>query len=264
MGRSTEIYMLHKENASVYLYGDLKYKRLYQKTFKEFFDERSQQYGSDYDVMFEVLLSVISKDINKISPIYLYEIIHYLEMELEYGKYKSGLDWKLDSDLRAKNKRELNAIYENYGISLLYEIHITTDSSSYIQQFWNFEKFFPINGDYDDGYNISSKDFLMFNDYVILTMFKIIESGLPGRYNINDLDRNEINKVVRQYLNNKIMHQCVEKEFYRLKSCLIKADEAYKAEKNTVYWAGEFLNQALKMKFRIDPKKNPRIVIIDG
>ena len=104
----------------------------------------------------------------------------------------------------------------------------------------------------------------MFNDYMILMMDKIVKSGLSDD-DINDFEssKNVIDDVIQKYRANETMQQCIEKEFEWLKSCLSK-DDSCKAEKNTVYWAGLFLNQSLEMKLRIDPKANPRIVILDS
>ncbi|WP_435261878.1 hypothetical protein [Tenacibaculum sp. nBUS_03] len=180
MGRNTEIYMFNKENASTNLYKDLESKRLYKQTFKEFIDERTQEVLGYYNVTFENVLSIISKDINNISPDYLSEIVCYLDEELKYGKYDNkSLHWESDKNLRFKNKQAVNEIYEKYGISLLYKVHTSTVCSSYMFQYMNYTDFFPIkeshNGIYNDGCNISAKDFLMFNDYVILIMHKIVK-----------------------------------------------------------------------------------------
>jgi len=264
MGRNTEIYMFHKENASTNLYKDLESKRLHKKTFKEFINERTDEL-LNYYIIFEDILSVINKDINNISPDYLFEIIYYLDIELKYGKYDNGnLHWKSDRDLRLKNEQAVNEIYKKYGISLLYKVHTSTVCYSYMFQFGNYTDFFPIKGGNEDGYNIGSKDFLMFNDYMILIMHKIIESGLSDDYDIHDFNRDEIDKVIQKYQADRIMQQCIENEFKWLKSCMSKDDDAYKAEKNTVYWAGLFLGQSLEMKLRINPEANPRIVIVDS
>ncbi|WP_435261879.1 hypothetical protein [Tenacibaculum sp. nBUS_03] len=59
------------------------------------------------------------------------------------------------------------------------------------------------------------------------------------------------------------MQQCIENEFKRLKSCM-SVNDAYKIEKNTVGWAGLFLDKSLEMKLRINLEANSRIVIYDS
>lgn len=260
MGRDTEIYMLNRALASTNLYKDLKDKRLYKKTFKEFWNERNS------DETFANILATVEENINEINPDDLFEIIDYLEEELRYGKYDThGLHWQNDKELRLKNERIVEEIFDNYGISLLYDIHTSTACYSYMFQFGNYTDFFPIEGNYGDGYSIRSEDFLMFNDYMILIMYKILKSELKGS-TINDLDlsKNEIDQIIQKYETNQVMNHCIEKEFNWLKSCMSGDDKTYKAEKNTVYSAELFLNQSLEMKRRIDPAINHRIVILDS
>ena len=242
------------------LYKDLKDKRQYKKTFKEFWNERNS------DETFTNILATVEQNINEINPNDLFDIIDYLEEELRYGKYNTrGLHWKNDKELRLKNERIVKEIFDNYGISLLYDIHTSTACYSYMFQFGNYTDFFPIEGNEGNGYSISSKDFLIFNDYMILIMYKVLKNGLDGSI-INDWDLriNEIAEVVQKYESNQVMNQCVEKEFNWLKSCMSGDDKTYKVEKNTVYSAELFLNQSLAMKRRIDPSINHRIVILDS
>ena len=91
-------------------------------------------------------------------------------------------------------------------------------------QYGNYTDYYPIEEikfDKDDeGENISSFDFLKFNDYMILIMKRIINGKLDGdsNYYLNDNEMTVLNKVIMENEDNNILHQIIEKEFIWLKS----------------------------------------------
>lgn len=266
MGRNTEIYMLYKEKASANLYEILKNKRIHKRTFEEFITARKLESGASYSTSYEKILSIVKEDINTICPYDLGEITSYLEEELTYGKFdNSHLDWKIDSKLRKENKAKTNEAFENLGISLLYEIHTSTVCYSYMFQFGNYSMLSDLDEVSNMGYNLNSTYFLKFNDYMILTMSKLIESQLyEDELNLDGNEEKELESVIQAYKNDITLHEAIDKEIDWLKSCWNAEDGKNEPEKNTIYSAHLFLTQSLQMKRRIDPKTNPRIVITDS
>jgi len=268
MGRHTSIYMLNKQNAFINLYLDLKYFPLYKNTFREYVRQNNQNFDINSEELFNNILKVVKNDINTITPSYLWEVVEYLKEELEYGKYDNrGLSWQSDFELCSQNQRLVRDSFERYGINLLYEVHTSTVCSSYMFQYGSYTHYFPIDGDFSEGYNISSIDFLGFNDYVILIMYKIIQSDLyEEEIDNQNLNMIEIKSVIQKYQNNQVMVKCIEKEFEWLKSRMKNKEdeERFKIERNTVYYAELFLIKSLEMKSRINPQISPRILILDS
>ncbi|GAB0155398.1 hypothetical protein CHRYSEOSP005_06590 [Chryseobacterium sp. Alg-005] len=256
--------MFDKEIASEKLYQDLKFKKLCKRTFENFINERKIEFGNSYLVSYDNILSIVKENINNITADELFELIYYIDEELIYGKYDNeGSDWKSRDNYQ-------NKIYEEYGITLLYELPTSTVCYSYMFQYGNYTHHYPIEEikfDKDDeGENISSFDFLKFNDYMILIMKRIIDGKLDGdsNYYLNDNEMTILNKVIMEHEDNNILHLIIEHEFNFIKSCFESEGKASDPEKNTVYRATEFLNKSIEMKSKINPLKNTRVVIVDS
>jgi hypothetical protein len=266
MGRNTEIYMFDKEIASEKLYQDLKFKKLYKRTFENFINERKIELGNSYHVSYDNILSIVKENINNITADELFELIYYINEELIYGKYDSeGNDWKSRDSYQ-------NKIYEEYGITLLYELPTSTVCSSYMFQYGNYTEYYPIeklNDNDDGGGNIDTRDFLKFNDYMILMMKRILDSGIDGYdYNFEEIDKNELNRTVLEYKDDKAILEIIEKEFNFIKSHWdikeTRSSDYKDPESNTVYRAYEFLEKSIEMKLKINSKENTRIIIVDS
>lgn len=265
MGRNTDIYIFDKDKASTNLYLDLKSNKLYETSFEEFIKRRKNEIGNSYNHSYENILNTIKDDINKISADELFELLHYIfDYDMNLKKHGYGEDyWKL-------KEKEEQEMYEKYGVSLLYELPTSTVCYSYMFQYGNYTNYYPIEEikfDKDDeGENISSFDFLKFNDYMILTMKKIIDGKLDGdsNYYLNDNEMSVLNKVIIEHVDNNILHLNIEKEFNWIKSCFDSEGKGNEPEKNTVYRATEFLSKSIELKSKINPIKNTRVVIVDS
>jgi hypothetical protein len=263
MGRDTEIYMFDKHIASEKLYQDLKFKKLYKRSFENFINERKIELGNSYNISYDKVLSIIKENINNISSKELFELIYYIDEELVYGKYDNdGNDWKFRESYQ-------NKIYREYGIILLYELPTSTVCYSYMFQFGNYENYYPIEvikfDRADEGKNMNSSDFLKFNDYMILMMKRILDGGLNGYdYELDEFKKMELSKTVFEYKNDKVILEIIEKEFNFIKSCWEKNEESYSPEKTTVWYASVFLNKSIEMKLKIDKIENTNIIIVDS
>ena len=265
MGRNTEIYMFNKDKASTNLYLDLKLNKLYTTSFEEFITRRKNELGNSYNHSYENILNTIKDDINKITADELFELLHYLfDYDMNLEKHSYGEDyWKL-------KEKEEHEMYGKYGILLLYELPTSTVCYSYMFQYGNYTNYYPIEEikfDKDnEGENISSFDFLKFNDYMILTMKRIIDGKLDGdgNYYLNDNEMTVLNKVIIENEDNKILHQIIEKEFNWIKSYFESEGKGNEIEENTVYRSTEFLSKSIELKSKIDPIKNTRVVIVDS
>lgn len=95
----------------------------------------------------------------------------------------------------------------------------------YMYQYSNYTHYYPIeeiiDADYC-GYNISSKDFLRFNDYIILLTKKILDSGIDGyKYTKNDftdLEKKTLEIVNYQFADDQKLHEIIEEEFHSYKA----------------------------------------------
>ncbi|TCI90624.1 hypothetical protein [Tenacibaculum sp. M341] len=250
MGRSTEIYMFDKHKSSNYLYSVLTSQKP-AKTFNEFIQQRKEAFGESYNTTFEETISTVKENINLISPDSLDKIILYLNE---------------NQDLLNNNEvSNTDETLIKLGIIPLYKIHTSTACYSYMFQFGNFEDFFPFTNSYENGYNLQSSDFLLFNDYMILLMHKIITNKLDDNdIKLTSLEVNTIEKITEQYKGNQTMQNAISKELHWLSHCIKEENENYKVEKNTIYTAPQFLYQSLEMRKKIQLQKDSRIVIIDA
>lgn len=263
MGRDTEIYMFNKETASLKLYNVLKSGKLYKRSFKDFIENRKSELGNSYQVNYSNIVSTVKEDINNITACELFEITYYLNEELTYGKYE---DQKNDLRLQIPNSSD---VYKRYGIISLYRVHTSTVCYSYMFQYGNYTAYYPIeevkfNKD-DEGMNISAEDFLRFNDYMILIMKHILNSGIEDNFNPDEYENSTIDKTEAKYRDNTTIFDIIEKQFNYLKSYFEEPDERSNApQKNTIYFASLFLTRSIEMKLNINPSKNKRIVIVDS
>ncbi len=249
MGRSSEIYMFDKHKSSNYLYSVLTSQKS-TKTFNGFIQQRKEAFDESYNTTFEETISKVKENINLINPDSLDEIILYLNEN--------------HSILNNNDVPNTNETLIKHGIIPLYKIHTSTACYSYMFQFGNFEDFFPFTNSYENGYNMQSSDFLLFNDYMILLMHKIIINKLDHNdINLNSLEINTIEKITEQYKEHQTMQNAINKEFDWLSHCKKEENETYKVEKNTISMASQFLSQSLEMRKKIQLQKDNRIVIID-
>ncbi|MCQ4141123.1 hypothetical protein [Chryseobacterium sp. EO14] len=256
--------MFDKETASDVLYHDLKNKKLYNQTFKDFIAGRKAELGQSYHCASEQILNIIKENINEITADELFELMYYLNEELLYGKYND--EFKADRNLQ-------NTIYQKYGITLLYEIPGTTTCYSYMFQYGNYTEYYPIEEikfDKDEeGQNICVKDFLRFNDYMILMMNRILSSGVNEYYPqsesyLNESEKDIVNEIILKHQNDEYLLNIIEQEFNFIKSSYDEKKEYYSAVENTVYCAVNILSNSILMKLKINPEKNTRIVIVDS
>ncbi|GAA5090098.1 hypothetical protein GCM10023210_15760 [Chryseobacterium ginsengisoli] len=264
MSRNTEIYSFDKEIASKVLYQDLVSKKLFEKTFEEFINERKIEIGISYTESYEKIVDIVKEDINRITADELFELVYFLNTELLYGKHYE--EFKVNNDVQ-------NLIYGKYGITLLYELPGTTTCYSYMFQYGNYTEYYPIEEikfDKDEeGRNIDVKDFLKFNDYMILLMNRILSSGINEYYNdsesyLNELEKTILEQTILKYHKDKEFLKIIEEEFNFIKSTHESTNEVDSATVNTVYCAHNILTTSIEMKLKINPKKNSRIVIVDS
>ncbi|WEK70229.1 MAG: hypothetical protein P0Y62_01495 [Candidatus Chryseobacterium colombiense] len=260
MSRNTEIYIFNREIASKVLYNDLTDKKLYRKTFEDFINERKTEIGKSY----EQILNIVKEDINRISPVELFELIYYLNEELVYGKHYE--EFQVNRDVR-------NSIYSKYGITLLYELPGTTTCYSYMFQYGNFTHYYPIKeiktDEDEQGQNIDAKDFLRFNDYIILLMNRILSSGINEYYKdsenyLNEFEKNILTEISLEYHDDDKFLNLIEEEFNDIKSNFEHKKNTDSPIINTIYRADSILSKSIEMKQKINPEKNTRIVIVDS
>lgn len=255
MGRNTEIYMFDKEKASAYLYKDLQHRIFPTGTFKEYLENRKKDV-SGYEISFDKILETVKSDINMISADELFEINLFLSDEI-YSTFKN--------ENYSARENHLLDLCMHYGIFLLYELPTSTVCTSYMFQYGNYTHYFPIEEmrDLDGGININSKDFLCFNDYMILITEKILSGKLDGYgHDFTENEKNIIDEIKAENINNSLLSEEIENEFIYLKNTI--STDSRGAEAQTVYYAYEFFLKSLEMKFLIDINKNPRIVILDS
>lgn len=260
MGRNTEIYMFDKEKASVRLYEHLQHKTFLTRTFKAFLEGRKKEIGK-YDVTIEKILEKVRNDINTITADELFEINLFLIEEV-YSESIIGSDY-------STRKKYLEELYDLYGIILLYELPTSTVCTSYMFQYGNYSHYFPIyeveNNElknHDGGINMDSKDFLKFNDYMILLMKMILDRKMDGyEYDFTKNEEDIIQRIKADHQNNLILFKEIESECDFIKDCSSDEKGPYA---QTIYYAYSFFKQSIEMKLRIDTEKNPRIVILDS
>lgn len=257
MGRNTEIYQFDKEKASTTLYEDLQNRTFYKRTFSEFLETRKEEFkSSENTISLERILQVVKHDINEISCNDLFEIILFIGEEI-YDQ--------LGYESRNKRDEYLHSLYDRFGITLLYELPTSTVCSSYMFQYGNYTNYFPIYemGNKDGGINIDTKDFLAFNDYMILLMIMILDNKLDGyEYTYTEEEKNIISSIIIENKDNHILLREVESEFLFIKKSL--SDNDRHPTPQTVYAAYDFFKQSIEMKDKIDKQKNPRIIILDS
>jgi len=166
--------MFDKEKAST-LYEHL----VHPESFKEYLRESE----TDFDeINFDNLLETVRNDINRISAEELSVIISFFNKESHFHS--------IDKD-RATSEQILQELYNRFGITLLYEVPTSTVCYCYMFQYGNYTHCFPVDQktDEDIGITIGSKDFLRFNDYMILLAKQILDSRLDGfEYTFTELE----------------------------------------------------------------------------
>jgi len=257
MGRNTEIYMFDKEKASAHLYEDLKHTTFHKRTFKTYLEDRKKELsGTDFEVGFEEILNTIKNDINAITPDELFEINLFLSEEI-HSKFSAEGYPVIEKHLQNLNDR--------FGIILLYELPTSTVCTSYMFQYGNYTHYFPIYDmpSKDGGTNLDSKDFLHFNDYIILLTKMILDNNLDGyEYTFTKDEEEIIHRITEENQNHLVLFKEVENEYEFLKNAISTDTNGPNAQ--TIYYAYTFFKQSLEMKSRIQTEKNPRIVILDS
>ncbi|KMQ65658.1 hypothetical protein ACM46_07225 [Chryseobacterium angstadtii] len=259
MGRNTEIYMFNKEKAAVRLYEDLQHKTFHTRTFKVYLQDRKKEIGT-YDITFEKVLEKVKNDINTLTADELFEINLFFSEEIHSAF--TGRDY-------SAREKYLEDLYDHYGIILLYELPTSTVCTSYMFQYANYTHYFPIYElenfgleHSDGGINIDSKDFLRFNDYMILLMKMILDKKMDGyEYEFTKSEEDIIRHITADNENNLILFKEIESECDFIKESSSDEKGPYA---QTIYYAYAFFKQSIEMKLRIDVEKNPKIVILDS
>ncbi|MDN3691583.1 hypothetical protein QWZ06_04615 [Chryseobacterium tructae] len=174
MARHTSVYMIDKTIASANLYKDLQNKVYHTGTFKKFFEDRKKEFNDD-NMNFDNILETVRNDANFLTPDDLFEITLFLSSQI-YALPKQQ-SWNILME-------QIENLYNYYGIVELFKLPSKTVCAAYIFQYGNYTEYYPldeIKGD-DGGANITSENFLHFNDYVILVMKRILESKLNDDY----------------------------------------------------------------------------------
>ncbi|MBB6372459.1 hypothetical protein [Chryseobacterium shigense] len=255
MGRNTEIYRFDKEKASAYLYKDLQHRIFHTGTFREYLKNRKKDL-SGYEISFDKILGTVKSDINMITADELFEINLFLSDEIHSA---------FERESYSVRENHFLDLCKHYGILLLYELPTSTVCTSYMFQYGNYTQYFPIEEmrDVDGGINIDSKDFLCFNDYMILLTEKILSEKLNEYgHDFTENEKKVIDEIKAENINNSLLSEEVENEFIYLKDIISTDDSGPEAQ--TVYYAYDFFLKSLEMKSLIDLNKNPRIVILDS
>ncbi|WP_153395143.1 hypothetical protein [Chryseobacterium vaccae] len=148
------------------------------------------------------------------------------------------------------------------GITLLYEVPTSTVCYCYMFQYGNYTHYFPVDQmtDEDIGLTVDSKDFLRFNDYMILLAKQILDSRLDGfEYTFTELEEKTVFEIKDNPGNRTILEEA-ENEFEYLKKMFNKDNIATQ----TVCRAYDFFLCSAAMKSKINADKNTRIIILDS
>lgn len=242
----------------------------YNKLHEDFLEDIAKlgrnPYQKYFTHSFKDILNTIKDDINKITADELFDLLQYI-----YFYDKNRKDREVGEEFWKYYNRENQQIYEKYGILELYRIPTSNACYSYMNQYCNYIEFYPIEevlfDEEDEGLNISSLDFLKFNDYMIVLMKRIVDSEPADSY-IYVLDDHEmliLDKVVIEYKTNDTLHSIIEDEFNFIKSCIQHEFSVYCPRHETLFRATEFLKKSIQMmKAKINPEINPRIVIVNS
>lgn len=248
MGRNTEIYTFDREKAKQNLLPFISDKVLNGKSFLQFLNERTNEYGKSICTEIHQVARVISEDINDIRPDDLLELMFFFDEEIIYNK----------------NIPENDA--GNYGIRLLYELPAKTVCTGYMFQYGNYTHHYPIEEIHktDAGMNISTEAFLGFNAYIILLTGKILDSGIDGHSyteeNFTDTEKKIYQEIYRKFSDQRDFLNVVEKEFSYLKENFAKDDNG--ADAQTVWYALDFFSKSVEMHQQIHHHQG-RVVILD-
>ncbi len=254
MARHTSIYMIDKAKAITNLYNDLLNKVYHTGTFKKFIEDRRKKFNDNY-MNFYSMLETIKSDVNLLTAEDIFEITLFLSEQI----------YSLPAQDRWENTSEqIESLYNHYGIIELFEIPSKTICTSYMFQYGNYTEFFPITELRNDfGVNIQSEDFLRFNDYVILSMKRILDSKLDDSNVQPTLEEESIIEAIKiKNKDNLYLFEVVEKELNFLIE--MAADDNNGPYSQTIYSAYDFLIKSIEMKTKIDTEKNPRIIIVDA
>lgn len=263
MGRNTEIYMFDKEKSTNFLYPDLKNKVFNKNTFVEYLNSRKREYGDLPEFDLDKILETVNNDINFIHPDQLWEIVNFIEEEI-FQKF-IGVSENHFKIIEA----EMDKLYDLYGIIKLYEVHTSTVCYSYMFQFGNYRSFFEKDEkfEYENGYNLSSQDFLDLNDYMILMMDRIINNQVfDVKYSpYSEEDLALVKDIKLKFKESRVMNEAIEHELNWLIKCWneSKDSDSFKIETSTISYAGLFFSQSISMKKNIK-EINPSIVITDS
>lgn len=254
MARHTSIYMIDKAKATTNLYNDLLHKVYHTGTFKKFIEDRRKKFNDNY-MNFYSMLETIKNDVNLLTAEDIFEITLFLSEQIYSLPAQDR--WKVTSE-------QIENLYNHYGIIELFEIPSKTKCTSYMFQYGNYTEFFPITELRNDfGVNIPSEDFLRFNDYVILSMKRILDCKLDDSNVEPTMEEENIIEATKiENKDNLYLFEVVEKELNFLIE--MSADDNYGPYSQTIYSAYEFLIQSIEMKTKIDPEQNPRIIIVDA
>lgn len=266
MGRTTEFFKLDAERAKSNLILDLHSKTKFKKSFKDFISERKAEFGDDFDVTFNDVIEKVSSNINTIRPNELWELTFWLgEIELE-RRYQQG----------ESHEKVHNELYINNGIESLYEIG-STNAYGFMFQYGNFTDYFDVDqiDEVNDGKNVKTKDFILFLDYMILLMKKILDADLDKseyKHVFSKEEIEEISKIENLNQENKLLFERIEAEFVWLKDNFFAEKEKEDSEENynsrngdysTVLCADYFFENCIRIKKSLE-EINTNILIVDS
>ncbi|MGU3376253.1 hypothetical protein [Chryseobacterium sp. M5A1_1a] len=254
MERNIAIYMFDGIKAARNLYKDLHHRMYHTRTFKDHLEDIKKQVEDD-NITFNRILECVGHDINMVHPDDLYEITHF---------FTSQIHPLFPTDSLEAREEYVKTLYNYLGITRLYELDTTKAGKAYTYLYETYIDSFPIERvqGKNVSVNIRSEDFLRFNDFIILMTKRIIESKLH-EYN-DELSEEEeiiIETVRSENQQNELLSEAIEDQLKFLIKVFYPDDRQDFIQ--AVYHAHTFLQQAIKIRSKVDVQKNPRIIIVD-
>ncbi len=263
MGSDVDIYKINRKEASKFLYREMSTQIIHTRKFKDFIDDRIKECGPSSSVRFdyEKIMSILKEDASLLYPDELDEIARFIDDEtsnMYLGQEKS-------SNLSYAHNE---ALLKRYGIEHLFY----NRGYSYMFLYGAFSYYLEpmqIRSDDYDGHNISSKDFLLFNDYVILVTKKLIESDFhnerPHTFTETELDI--VNQILQDRSGDSAFFEAIENRFEDVKEAWIEAyksgtqDSRDNPDSLTVAFSEDFFVWSIKFKQKIVESPDTRVII---